>query len=93
MDPRRAAVVAEQRARLLLLQHAHACAAAPGSCRASPHCGDAKVLWRHVCGCAGCAAPHCASSGVLMAHFCGCEDARCEVCGPVRRWLRRRKIG
>eukprot|EP00512_Aurantiochytrium_limacinum_P007578 CAMPEP_0171532118 /NCGR_PEP_ID=MMETSP0959-20130129/14565_1 /TAXON_ID=87120 /ORGANISM="Aurantiochytrium limacinum, Strain ATCCMYA-1381" /LENGTH=426 /DNA_ID=CAMNT_0012076205 /DNA_START=445 /DNA_END=1725 /DNA_ORIENTATION=- len=72
--------------RLVLLQHAGSCSAAPGTCKVCPHCDVMKRNLEHVSACENmtCGVEFCALSKYALHHFYECKASTCQVCDPVR---------
>lgn len=88
-DEHRRQVLKQQQQRLLLLRHASKCP--HERCQVTPHCGNMKLLWKHIMSCKDqeCKTPHCVSSRYVLSHYSKCRDRNCPVCGPVREAIRR----
>jgi E1A/CREB-binding protein len=80
--------------RLILLQHAAQCQHKDGPCPVTRHCADMKQLWSHISECdkQECRVPHCLSSKYILSHYHRCKDARCPICGPVRKAISREHV-
>jgi len=91
-DPKTQVKIRNKQQRLLLLHHSAKCPQKEdGSCTVTPHCALMKRLWRHIEGCKDnkCQFEHCVSSRYVLTHYRKCREANCQVCGPVRRVVRR----
>lgn len=78
--------------RLLLLNHSSKCTIAEEqTCPVSRHCGQFKVLWRHILTCKdnACKVIHCLSSRYVLSHYAKCADCDCSICPRVRESAKR----
>ena len=92
-DPDVKVRIRHKQQRLLLLHHSAKCPHEDGRCTVTPHCGDMKLLWRHMEGCKdnNCKVPHCFSSRAILSHYRKCRDVNCPACGPVRETVRKNR--
>lgn len=87
---------ARQANHILLLYHAKKCthiADEHSQCPFNRHCAEMKLTWKHMAECTdnNCGFPHCYTSRVLLSHYRRCKDARCPVCGPVRKTIQQNR--
>lgn len=83
--------VSIQQERLLQLRHTLNCPHRAMTCPVSRHCGNMRMLWRHMLRCKAefCSFPYCISSRFLLQHYRSCPKDTCAVCRPVRDTYKR----
>jgi len=79
---------------LLLLYHSSKCRNLHGLCSFGYHCGETKILWKHMAKCSDnkCQMKNCFSSRTLLDHFVKCKDQGCSLCSAVRKSRRKKSM-
>ena len=81
--------------RLILLHHARKCRHDDPILLcpvAGAQCAQAKQMWKHIAECTDnkkCS--HCYASRYVLTHYRECDGIKCQICGPVREEIQRRK--
>lgn len=90
-----ASTLEQHQERLNLLHHARTCPhdeTDDAACPVAPRCAEAKRQWKHIAICQykdTCTL--CYASRYVLTHYRNCKDGMCQICGPVREEIRRRK--
>lgn len=90
-DPGRNTSVTKQQRWLLFLRHCAKCRQSEEDCSLKTQCKFGKQLWHHILHCANadCEFPRCTNSKDLLKHHQKCQDVTCQICVPVKDYVRR----
>ena len=83
--------VTKQQRWLLFLRHCAKCRQSEEDCSLKTQCKFGKQLWHHILHCANgdCEFPRCTNSKDLLKHHQKCQDVTCQICVPVKDYVRR----